>query len=90
MKRVQLTQLLDDAEEHIRAWAIQLLCEDMSPPHGAMTKFVELALNDPSPVVRLYLASALQSIAPHPLLAADRHVARNAIGFPGCSNTHHA
>lgn len=57
-----LIQVLGDADEHIRAWAIQLLSEDRSPSPGAIEKFVRMAREDPSPVVRLYLASALQRI----------------------------
>ena len=45
------------------AWAIQLLCESGRPvglTRGA--RFAELAKSDPSPVVRLYLAAALQRL----------------------------
>jgi len=58
----QLTDLLDHFDPHIRAWAIQLLCEDMDPGRRALNKFREMAAEDPSPVTRLYLASALQRI----------------------------
>ena len=57
-----LTGMLSNEHEYIRAWAIQLLCEDMNPGNAALEKFVSLAKNDPSPIVRLYLASALQRI----------------------------
>jgi len=58
----QLTQLLDDKDAHIRSWAIQLLCEDFKPGNAALRKFKTLAATDSSPVVRLYLAAALQRI----------------------------
>ncbi|XZE21513.1 PVC-type heme-binding CxxCH protein [Pirellulaceae bacterium SH449] len=58
----QLVALLDDQAPHIRAWAIQLLCEDMEPGTAALEKFAAIAETDPSPVVRLYLASAMQRI----------------------------
>lgn len=58
----QLTALLSNPHEYIRAWAVQLLCEDMDPSEAALAKFIDLATNDPSPIVRLYLASALQRI----------------------------
>jgi putative membrane-bound dehydrogenase-like protein len=61
LDEAQLVGLLDDADEHVRAWAIQLLCE-AQPPAEALRRFVELAADDPSPVVRLYLASALQRL----------------------------
>jgi putative membrane-bound dehydrogenase-like protein len=55
---------LQDPDEHIRAWAIQLICEDKSPSHQALEQFARMANQDRSPVVRLYLASALQRL-PH-------------------------
>ncbi len=55
-----LIRSLDDSDEYVRAWAIQLLCEDDNLPNNAFARFTEMARHDPSPVVRLYLASALQ------------------------------
>jgi putative heme-binding domain-containing protein len=57
-----LTKLLNDRNEFIRAWSIQLLCEDFNPEKASLIKFEQLAANDPSPIVRLYLAAALQRI----------------------------
>src|SRR5690606_32103173 len=54
-----LQESLDDKDPYIRAWAIQLLCEDRSPSAGALAKFRSMAQHDRSPVVRLYLAAAL-------------------------------
>jgi putative membrane-bound dehydrogenase-like protein len=59
-----LIAALADSDEHIRAWAIQLLNEDGTPSHEALDKFIEMARTDKSPVVRLYLASALQRLEP--------------------------
>ncbi len=56
----QLQLSLGDSNAHIRAWAIQLLCEDFDPPQRAVDQFVTMAQSDSSPVVRLYLASAVQ------------------------------
>ncbi len=56
--------LLEDESEHIRAWAVRLQCENQKPPAAALAKFTDLAANDPSPLVRRYLASALQRL-PH-------------------------
>ncbi len=53
---------LEDKDPHIRAWAIQLLNEDNSPPTRAVDTFARMAREDDSPVVRLYLAAALQRI----------------------------
>jgi len=57
-----LLTLLDDKEQYIRAWAIQLLCEDRSPSVASSDRFIAMARDDQSPVVRLYLASALQRV----------------------------
>jgi putative membrane-bound dehydrogenase-like protein len=59
-----LTKLLNDKDQHVRAWAIQLLFEDKAPGSEVMAKLVKLAKSDKSPVVRLYLASALQRMEP--------------------------
>src|SRR5262245_38878332 len=58
----RLLELLDDRSEHLRAWAVQLLCEGGEPPGPALARFRTMAQEDPSPVVRLYLASALQRL----------------------------
>ncbi len=58
----RLLPLLDHAEPYIRGWAIQLLGEDRSIGPGAVEKFAAMAVADPSPIVRLYLASALQRL----------------------------
>jgi putative membrane-bound dehydrogenase-like protein len=67
-------QLLDHADPYVRAWTIQFMAEqtdvdgfflssamtaDCPIPAPAMKKLIELAWKDPSPVVRLYLASAV-------------------------------
>jgi len=53
---------LKSDDEHLRAWTIQLLCEDKQPGATALAEFTRLAKDDPSPVVRLYLASACQRL----------------------------
>jgi putative heme-binding domain-containing protein len=55
-------QLLSDHDEHLRAWAIQLLCEDHDPPAAAMERMKSMALSDSSAVVRLYLSAAAQRL----------------------------
>lgn len=50
---------LNNADEYVRSWSIQLLSED-SAPDAAIVKFEKLAQMDPSPIVRRYLTSALQ------------------------------
>lgn len=58
----ELTLALNDQEPWIRAWAIQLSCEDFAISNRALTRFVQMARDDSSAVVRLYLASALQRL----------------------------
>ncbi len=53
-------QLLHDPEEYVRAWAIQFELEDNAVPQAVSNRLQELATADMSPVVRLYLTSALQ------------------------------
>ena len=55
-----LIKALSDSDEYVRGWAIQLLCEDLDPPAAALKKFARMARREKSPVVRLYLAGALQ------------------------------
>jgi putative heme-binding domain-containing protein len=56
-----LPQLLHRSE-YIRAWAVQLLCEDGSPPADALELFVKMGAADEAAIVRLYLACALQRL----------------------------
>ncbi|MST01303.1 MAG: hypothetical protein EXS29_08350, partial [Pedosphaera sp.] len=49
-------------DEHLRAWTIQLLCEDKNPGMTALAEFARMAREDASPLVRLYLASACQRL----------------------------
>ncbi len=55
-----LSAALRDKDEYVRAWAIQLLCEDGAPAPDITNQMIDMAKSDPSPVVRLYLASAMQ------------------------------
>jgi hypothetical protein len=60
MDEKRLMRALGDTDEYVRGWAIQLLAEDQKPSAATLERFAELAKADPSPVVRLYLASAMQ------------------------------
>ncbi len=59
-----LTALLGDPSEHIRSWAIQLFTEDKSVSSAALDRFGDLAVNDKSALVRLYLLSGIQRLPP--------------------------
>lgn len=52
--------LLQDPDEYMRAWTIQLLAENSKPTTAALESFARLGKEDKSPFVRLYLAAALQ------------------------------
>ena len=56
------TDNLTSKDDYIRAWTIQLACEDKNPSDALLKEFARLAREDKSPVVRLYLASALQRL----------------------------
>lgn len=62
LEDADLLAIMQDEDEYMRAWAIQMLCEDSSPSTDALVVFQELAREDSSPVVSLYLAAALQRL----------------------------
>lgn len=53
---------LNDSDEFIRSWAIQLGLEQRNASATMTKKLLALAKNDPSPMVRRYLASAIQRV----------------------------
>jgi putative membrane-bound dehydrogenase-like protein len=59
-----LTEQLGAVDDNLRAWAIRLLCDDpgRKASEAAVKKFLKMAREDKSPLVRLYLASALQRL----------------------------
>src|SRR5262249_24181479 len=66
-KPAWLVGQLDHASEHLRAWAVRLLCDVGTPCADALGKFALMADEEKSGLVRLYLASMLQRLP-----AADR------------------
>lgn len=76
LNQIRLIELLEDDDEHIRAWAIQFLCdqsdinafqheEEITSPlltTDMLQKFALMSKNDSSQIVRLYLASAVQRL----------------------------
>ncbi len=48
--------------EYLRAWAIQLALEDSMLSESLLSRLTEMSRNDPSSLVRLYLASAMQRL----------------------------
>ncbi len=74
LSHVRLIELLSHDDEYVRGWAVQFLCDastinafqDASRSQGSpvdaqtIAVFESMAHNDRSPIVRLYLASAIQ------------------------------
>lgn len=58
----ELETQLGDKREYVAAWTIQLLAEGGKVSKAGLSRFAQLAKSSPSPVVRLYLASALQRL----------------------------
>jgi len=55
-----LKSALADSDEYVRGWAIQLAADGHLPAASILAESTRLAKTDPSPVVRLFLASAIQ------------------------------
>jgi putative heme-binding domain-containing protein len=53
---------LTDIDPFVRAWAVQLITENGTPAPRLMQKLIAFAQSDTSPVVRRYLASAVQRL----------------------------
>jgi putative membrane-bound dehydrogenase-like protein len=58
----RLDEVAIDRDEYVRAWTVQLATESSSDARNVVSTLAEMANNDASPVVRLYLASALQRL----------------------------
>ena len=58
----QLLQALQDDNEYIRGWAVQFLCEDLEVSKKVIEQLEMMASQEPSVIVRLYLAAALQRL----------------------------
>jgi putative membrane-bound dehydrogenase-like protein len=59
-----LQELLNHESEYVRSWAVYLLVEGKNPSDSTLRLFAKMAREDRSPLVRLYLASALQRTPP--------------------------
>jgi putative heme-binding domain-containing protein len=58
----ELLRLMNDSDEHIRSWAIQLDLERGVVSPATVEQLAKMARDDSSQLVRLYVASALQSL----------------------------
>src|SRR5205085_458998 len=52
----------EDADPNVRAWSVQLVCEQPIPEQGWYLSLEEMALKDESAVVRLAIASGMQRV----------------------------
>ncbi|MFH6601999.1 PVC-type heme-binding CxxCH protein [Maribacter algicola] len=59
-----LNDLLENKNEYLRSWAIQLMSEDKMVSEQTMARFGQIAEKDSSPLVRLYLVSGLLRLPP--------------------------
>ncbi|HEV3080953.1 MAG TPA: PVC-type heme-binding CxxCH protein [Gemmataceae bacterium] len=57
-----LAALLDNRSDYVRGWAIRLLLEHGEPADTTLAKLAKMAVQDPSSLVRLALASGLQRL----------------------------
>ncbi|MEQ1894887.1 MAG: PVC-type heme-binding CxxCH protein, partial [Planctomycetota bacterium] len=56
-------ELLNSPDAPLRAWTIQCALEDRTVSGALLDRLALLAMHEPAPLVRLYLASALQRLA---------------------------
>jgi len=69
----RVAKLLTREDEHLRGWAVRWLSEQPRMGDGVMEVLAGMAANDPSSLVRLHLASALQRMtSEHRWLIAER------------------
>src|SRR5688572_8393404 len=54
--------LLAHESEHVRSWAVRFSGEDRTPSDVVLAAWKDMAAKDPSPLVRLFLASTLQRV----------------------------
>ena len=66
LDKKHLLQLLDDPDEHLRSWAVRLICDSAVTASGLLERLAELARTDTSPLVRVTLASVLQRLPLNP------------------------
>ena len=64
LSEAYLLNLLNDSNEYLRSWTVQLLAENKSVSDQTMKRFEEMATSDNSPLVRLYLTSAMMRLQP--------------------------
>ncbi|MBB5033965.1 PVC-type heme-binding CxxCH protein [Prosthecobacter vanneervenii] len=71
-------QGVEHPNDIVRSWAIQLATEEAGKPKLSATTLLKLAQTDPSPTVRLALASALPNLAPQTVWEVSSALAMHA------------
>jgi hypothetical protein len=79
----RIEEIVSDPDEYVRAWTIQLALEQKSRGTSAAPHLQEMAKNDESPVVRLYLASALQKLPKEERVPVARGLVQHGEGRKG-------
>jgi putative membrane-bound dehydrogenase-like protein len=80
----RVRRALSDPAPHVRAWTMQLALEPRRASPELLQRLAEIAHTDPSPVVRLYLASGVQRLP----LAQRWDVLRGLIGHAEDAGDH--
>ena len=62
LTEADLLKVMGDDDEHLRAWAVRLLCERTPVAESITERLAVAARGEASPLVRLHLASALQRL----------------------------
>lgn len=62
VREAEIQSALADEDPFVRAWAVQLATDGRDVSRAVQNKFVAMSIDEPSPVVRRYLASALQRV----------------------------
>ncbi|MDB6057663.1 MAG: putative rane-bound dehydrogenase [Verrucomicrobiales bacterium] len=62
LDEAQALKVMRKSDPYLRAWAIQFVTEDKKPSHEILQQMAQMAKQDKSPVVRLYLASAVRRL----------------------------
>jgi putative heme-binding domain-containing protein len=73
-----IEKFLSHPDEYVRAWTIQLMCESPEANTRLHGRLIGMASDDPSPLVRLYLASALQRLSGQTGWRVAEHLVRHA------------
>lgn len=65
LKEKDYVKILTNSDEHMRSWGVQLGTEHFAGSAKFIEALTTLSAHEPSPVVRLYLTSALQRLPLH-------------------------